>query len=348
MKLFLVLAACMALAVAAAVAVPLLRTGRRAAPAAPWAALGSCAMLVVGAGILYVLWSNWAWGPPPPPDSPQNMVATLARRLDKQPQDLDGWLLLGRSYSVLEQYPLAERAYERANRLADGKNVEALLGVAETLALQNEAAIDGRAGKLFEQALALDPTSGKALFYGAVAASRRGDLPTARDRFTRLLALDPPASLKPMLEAQVRSLDDRIAGRVPAPPGDATQPGVAPAEAPVADARAVVRVNVRIAPALLASVGDAPLFVLVRDPAAPGPPLAAKRLASHFPQSVELTPQDSMIAGHSFHSGQKVEVVARVSRSGGPIARSGDPFGALDYAVGSDGVREVVIDRLSP
>jgi hypothetical protein len=55
-----------------------------------------------------------------------------------------------------------------------------------------------------------------------------------------------------------------------------------------------------------------------------------------------------MIAGHSFHSGQKVEVVARVSRSGGPIARSGDPFGALDYAVGSDGVREVVIDRLSP
>jgi cytochrome c-type biogenesis protein CcmH len=357
MILFMGLAALMALAVAAAVAVPLVRAGGTTLPAAPWAALGAAAILLVGAAILYVNWSNWTWSSKPlPADSPQSMVATLARRLEKQPDDLEGWLLLGRSYSVLEQYPLALRAYERANRLAGGKNAEALLGVAESLAIQNEAEIDGRAGQLFEQALALDANSGKALFYGAVVASRRGDLPLARARFVRLLALNPPDNLRPMLEQQIRSIDDRLAGRTPAmagapatpPPAAGAGPGAAGASAASSEAGAIVRVNVRLAPALRASVGDAPLFVLVRDPSAPGPPLAAKRLSSHFPQSVELTPQDSMIPGHSFHAGQSVEVVARISRSGAPVAQSGDPFGALQYAVGTDGVRDVVIDRLSP
>jgi cytochrome c-type biogenesis protein CcmH len=362
MILFMGVAALMALAVAAAVAVPLVRAGGTTLPAAPWAALGASAILLVGTAILYVNWSNWTWtSKPPAADSPQSMVASLARRLEKQPDDFEGWLLLGRSYSVLEQYPLALRAYERANRLAGGKNAEALLGVAESLAIQNEAEIDGRAGQLFEQALALDANSGKALFYGAVVASRRGDLPLARDRFVRLLALNPPDNLRPMLEQQIRSIDDRLAGRAPASAGGpAPAPAAAVAGAPAAgagatgataaqsDAGAIVRVNVRLSPALHAAVGDAPLFVLVRDPSAPGPPLAAKRLSSHFPQAVELTPQDSMIPGHSFHAGQSVEVVARISRSGAPVAQSGDPFGALQYAVGTDGVRDVVIDRLSP
>jgi cytochrome c-type biogenesis protein CcmH len=371
MSLFVPLAALMALCVCAAIAIPLLRTTGSAVPAAPWTALASSALLLVGATVLYVSWSNWTWPAPPAADSPQQMVATLAHRLEQRPDDLDGWLLLGRSYAVLEQYPLALRAYERANRLAAGNNVEALLGVAEILALQNEAEIDGRAGQLFERALSLDPSSGKALFYGAVVASRRGDLGVARDRFARLLALNPPENIRPMIEQQIRAIDDRLAGRAPpqegasgaamaaaapATPAARAAPATAgapadlatPAPRPGGQDDAVVKVNVRLSPGLRAEVGDSPLFVLVRDPAAPGPPLAAKRLESRFPQSVELTPRDSMIPGHSFHNGQNVEVVARISRSGAPIAQTGDPFGALRYAVGTDGVREVVIDRLSP
>jgi cytochrome c-type biogenesis protein CcmH len=278
------------------------------------------------------------------------MVSQLARRLEKQPDDLEGWLMLGRSYAALEQFPLAIRAYQHADRLAQGRNPEALIGEAEALAMQNEAELDGRAGRLFEQALALAPTSGKALFFTAVAASRRGDLPLARERFTRLIELNPPENIRTGLTAQIKAIDDRLAGRAPA----VAQGGPARAGAPTAPLAgqaandAVIRVTVRLSPKLSGGVGAAPLFVLVRDREAPGPPLAAKRLDSHFPQAVELTPSDSMIAGRSFHKGQTVQVVARIARAGTPVAQSGDPYGALDYTVGTDGSRDLVIDQISP
>jgi hypothetical protein len=79
-----------------------------------------------------------------------------------------------------------------------------------------------------------------------------------------------------------------------------------------------------------------------------GPPLAAKRLESQFPQSVTLTPSDSMIPGRSFAAGQAVQVVARIARSGSPVGASGDPYGEITYRVGQDGLLNLVIDRLTP
>jgi len=103
-----------------------------------------------------------------------------------------------------------------------------------------------------------------------------------------------------------------------------------------------------LAPSLASSAGGAPLFVFVRDPAQGGPPLAVKRLESHFPQDVALSPADSMVPGRVFSAGQSVQVVARIARSGSPVAASGDPFGEVTYQVGHDGLVSLVIDRLTP
>jgi hypothetical protein len=73
-----------------------------------------------------------------------------------------------------------------------------------------------------------------------------------------------------------------------------------------------------------------------------------KRLDSHFPQDVALTPSDSMVPGRAFVAGQSVQVVARIARSGSPVAASGDPFGEVNYQVGRDGLVSLVIDRLTP
>jgi cytochrome c-type biogenesis protein CcmH len=346
---FVLLSTALTLLAVAAVVIPLVRSGAAATTPAPWAALAAGALLVIGSAALYVSWSNWPWSAPAAADSPQQMVGRLARRMERDPANLEGWLQLGNSYVALQEYHLAIRAFEKADQLSGGKNPEALTGEAEALALTDEGELDGRAGRLIERALLLAPDSGKALFFGATTAERRGDLPLARQRFARLLALNPPDNLRPILERQMRLIDEKLAmGAAGATGAAAAAPAhKGPASAAAGDA-AVVRVNVTLAPSIARVSDGAPLFVFVRDPQQAGPPLAVKRLESRFPQTVALTPADSMIPGRLFSAGQDVQVVARIARTGNPVGASGDPFGEVSYRVGRDGLASLVIDRLTP
>jgi cytochrome c-type biogenesis protein CcmH len=338
MLTFAILAAVLTLGGVLAVTLPLLRRDRAGAPTAPWAAVSAAGVLILGSALLYFAWSSWSWRAAPVTDSPQTMVARLARQLEGNPNNLEGWLMLGRSYAVLQELPLALRAFERADRLSGGKNVEALLGEAEVLALQDPTELEGRAGRLIDRALVLEPDSGKVLFFAATVAARRGQLPLARERFARILAMNPPDTVRPILEQEIRLIDEKLAA--PAEPAS----GAAAASSAGA---ASVSVNITLAPALSGGT-PAPLFVFVKNATAGGPPLAAKRLDSHFPQSVTLTPADSMIPGRSFAAGQAVQVVARIARSGSPVGASGDPYGEINYRVGQDGQLNLVIDRVTP
>src|SRR5256884_165392 len=211
---FVLVAAALTVAGVIAVVIPLLRggVGATAPGPAPWAAVAATVLLVIGSAVLYVSWSNWPWRAVSPGDSPQGMVARLARQLERDPQNLDGWLMLGRSYIAQQEYPLALRAFERADRLSGGQNAEALTGEAEALVLTDEFELNGRAGRLIERALVLAPDSGKALFFGGAVAARRGDLPLARARFVKLLGMDPPPNVRPLIEQQITAIDGQLGG----------------------------------------------------------------------------------------------------------------------------------------
>jgi cytochrome c-type biogenesis protein CcmH len=296
---------------------------------------------------LYLLWSRWSWPADAPSiaDTPAAMVKRLAKRLENEPEDVAGWLMLGRSYVALEQFPLALRAYQRADRLEGGRNAEALVGMAEAMVLQADGVVDERAGRIFEQALLLAPDSERALFFAGVAAQRRGDAATAIARFQSLLALNPPENIRPILEQQIAVLQSGVGAAAPAATGTPAASGVPAASG----AQARVRVSIAIAPAFASRVTPgATLFVFVRKPGQPGPPLAVKRLPAALPVTVELGPEDSMVPGLAISAGDGVEVSAKISADGSATPRSGDVVGRVAYTVGKDGLKPLLIDGLTP
>ena len=156
------------------------------------------------------------------------------------------------------------------------------MGEAEALAMTNESELDGRAGRLIEQALALDPNSGKALFFGAAAAVRRGQLALGQERFQKILSMNPPQGIRPILQQQIDGLDRKLGGgRLPMATSTCRRKPSSRSCAPQIPTPRCASTSSSL-PHLSQGTPDAatPLFVFVRDPGQPGPPLAAKRLAA--------------------------------------------------------------------
>jgi cytochrome c-type biogenesis protein CcmH len=304
--------------------------------------------VVATAAGLYPLWSNWNWHAPPPAQAAGPDVVAMVGKLEKHmrddPKDVEGWLMLGRSYLALERMDDAILAYDHAHQL-DAGNVDATIGLGEAMSLRAGGEITPPAAELFEQGVRLAPDNPKALLYAGFAAAVRGDKATARARWEALKALHPPPQIEQML-------DERIAELGPA--GTATPaagPGLAPA-GPAADAgagSAEATVNISLAPALKARLtGAAPLFVFAAEPGVRGPPLAAKRLTTAaIGTRIQLSAADSMIPGRVLVNGRKVSITARVSFSGQPLPAAGDLYGELIYDVGHDGTRDLVIDKIA-
>jgi cytochrome c-type biogenesis protein CcmH len=345
MHTFLVIAAVMAAIAAGAVAVPLLRDKQSRIAGA----LAAVIVIGVSAG-LYPLWSNWDWSAPAPSGAAAGpdvaaMVAKLEKRLQDAPDDLSGWLMLGRSYLALSRLDDAIVAYDHAHRL-DAKSAEAAVGLGEAMSLQAGGQITPAASQLFEDALSLEPGNPKALLYGGFAAAERGDRPLARARWQALVDLNPPPQVAEMLNARIAELGLQEGGAGAS--GTSASPGGTSTSASDSNG-AGITVNISIAPALKARLAsEAPLFVFAREPGSQGPPLAVKRLTSGaIGTQVHLSAADSMMPGHVLAAGQHLSVTARVSFSGQPVPSAGDLYGELSYDVGRDGVRNLVIDRVA-
>ncbi len=341
---FIFIAGLLTLATLVAVLYPLLR--RREGSPEAWRSAGVIGLLfLAGAAGLYPVWSNFRWHEPEPGlDSPEAMVGRLARRLEREPEDLQGWLMLGNSYTVLAEtpgrenyYELAARAYQRADTVAGGKSHEALVGLAEALVLSGRSDLSGRAGRLFEQALELPGAPVKALFYSALAARERNELPLAKERFERMLLVNPPPEVAQIIKEQIQEIDVMTAMAASAPGQDA------------ASGEAVsIPLRITLASSVAdKAVADAPLFVVARVPGQ-RQPLAVKRLEAKFPQEVDLLSTDAMTGGHGFSAGQELEVEARIANDGGALPHSGDPFGAIRIKAGEARRTAIEINQLRP
>lgn len=305
---------------------------------------------------MYATLSKWNWNESDAAMAREQqmdeLLGKLKAKLAENPSDVNGWLLLGRSYGTMGRHALAVDAFQNAYDRSRGENVEAIIGLGEALAMTDEASLTGRAGRLFDDALAKAPDHPKALWYGAIASLQTGDVRRGRDRLQLLLAQNPPEELRSVLERQIQDLNQQLNEAGPSAPAAA-----AGAEGPAAaTTQRSIRVAVSIAPQVREQLkgGPVPLFILARDPAAGGPPLAVQRhSSSDLPLTVDLSERDAMIAARTIATVPRVQVVARLSRSGTPQARSGDYYGEAEYdfsknAGAAGATLNIIIDRAVP
>lgn len=296
--------------------------------------------LPAAAFAIYFAASNWDWQAPaatPALTKPdiQRAVAELQAKLAREPDDVAGWKLLGRSATVVGDYPLALNAFKEAYERTDGSDADAVVGYAESLVLTDERAIDGQASALFEKALELAPENPRALWYGGIIAYRRGDLALAQQRWVELQQYDIPADLRQVLGERLAELEQAVGN--PAGEGGAKASGDA------------VEVSIAVAPALAGKAPErATLFVIARRGSG-GPPLAVQRReAGSWPVTLTLSNADAMLPGTRLADGGPVTLIARISASGQPMASTGDLFGEVSYDFASARPASITIDRVVP
>jgi cytochrome c-type biogenesis protein CcmH len=155
-------------------------------------ALPLCAVL------LYLILGNPAALNPPPPaqqftsEDIDRMVAGLAAKLEKEPENLQGWAMLARSYKAMGRLAEAVNAYRRAGSFVE-TSPDLLLDYADVLAMQGKGFTD-QVRALIDQALKLDPAHPQGLWLRGTAAYDAKEYAKALADWEKLLGLLPPES----------------------------------------------------------------------------------------------------------------------------------------------------------
>ena len=270
--------------------------------------------------------------------SVEDMVRSLDARLQENPNDPEGWKMLGRSYVQLGNSTKAIAAFEKAVELEDSRNAETVISLGEAVLMQDQTSINGRAGQLFESGLAMAPNNPRALFFSGLAAAARGDVARAADRWEALLAQSPPPQIEDILRQRIAEWRGEPVART------------APAPTIVAETSVVISIDISVGENAAAAIEpSSSVFVIARDPAQPSPPLAvARRKAGELPAVVSIGDGDAMIPGRNPSAYENLEIIVRVSASGQPIAQPGDWYGQSIVRPAENDSVTIVVDRQVP
>jgi cytochrome c-type biogenesis protein CcmH len=262
------------------------------------------------------------------------MVAKLAERIKANPDDIQGLEMLGRSYMVLNRFSEATAVLEQlAKKQPD--NAQVFADWADALAGTQEGKLAGAPEKLIARALALDPHNVKALALSGTIAFDRKDYKQAIAQWEQIAALVPAES---EFGQSVRSMINEARQHAGLPPQQvqvAQGETQSPATNTLPTATLQLKGHVTINAALKSQISaDDTLFIFARTGTG-GPPVAGMRFkASELPLDFDMSKAQMMMgtAGPQ----DKVIVGARVSKSGTPVAQSGDLQGFSQPVLASD------------
>ena len=258
------------------------------------------------------------------------MLTGLQQRLEQNPEDLEGWMLLARTLKASQLFAEAAEALEHAHAL-EPQNPFVMVELAEAWIYETpDGQVSESATAMLERALDIDPNLQKGLWLMGIASMQQGDDPFAISYWQSLLEqLEPGSNPYNMVSTQINEAQARM-GMMP----DSHQPPiedgvVAETQTPTSEdgvwngTRVILDATDGAKQAL---ANGAVLYIMIRGPGpAMGPPLGVRRVTSpNFPLEVTITDSDSMMKERMISSEPEIRLQARVSLTGTPAAQPGD------------------------
>ena len=299
------------------------------------------------------------------------MVQRLADKLERQPDDLEGWMMLGRTYFVMGQPQRALQPLERAYSLAPD-NPDVLVAYAEAIAANHGNALAGRPTELLQAALKIDPEHTGARWLEGLVSFQANRYDQAVEQWETLLATFDPESTEAaeltryITQARSRPRPEQAPKpeqtpkQTPTETADTAQetpPGTADAdpERPTAPQPATATTGVKVEVSLAeplwpqANINDR-LFIYAKAAAGPPIPLAVHRgHVRDLPLTITLHDGMAVVPTMKLSGFDQVTIGARISKSGQATPRSGDLEGEVSMVKPSRvGAVKIVIDRVRP
>lgn len=274
------------------------------------------------------------------------MTAKLAARLKEQPDDADGWAMLGRSYAVIDRHDQAAAAFKQAMTLRPD-DAAVLADYADALAVVNGRNLEGEPSRLIDRALKIDPNNLKALALAGSAAFYRKDYAGALRHWEKMAQIAPNSEFVQQIQGGIDEARGRLGG--PTVAAAPAQPAPPASPAPIAGGSISGTVTLAAALAGKASPDDA-LFVFARPADGPRMPLAMiRKQVRDLPLTFKLDDSMAMSPAARLSSAERVVVGARISKRGDATAQSGDLQGlSAPVSPGATGLKLEISEIVNP
>ncbi|MDP1872009.1 MAG: c-type cytochrome biogenesis protein CcmI [Gallionella sp.] len=254
----------------------------------------------------------------------------LEAKLVKLPENPDGWLMLARSYTELQRYADAVRAYGELVKLVPNES-QLWTNYADAMAMNNNQSLLGEPTKFINKALQLDPENTTALALAGSSDMERGDYVSAITHWQKLVSLLPPDYPQiQMIHDGINQAREYLSQQKGGKEMLAKLPAANAPEKVAANPAVAITGRVTLSPALLAKASPTDVvFILARAAEGPKMPLAViRKQVKDLPMEFTLDDSMAMQPQLKLSGFDKVVVLARVSKSGTPMAQSGDLEGS--------------------
>ena len=260
----------------------------------------------------------------------EKMVTEFAVKMEKDPTNLQGWVMLARSYRILGRNEEAAKAYERAGNFIDS-DPQLLADYADILASNANGNFSGKPQKLINQALKLDPNNLMALWLSGTASYAAGNYKAAVQTWEKLAQQLPPGT------EDVRSIEASIA--------DARAKGGLSAQASVNTKGISGKIEISADLKSKVKSGDI-VMVIARKPGERMPVAVLKTSVSEFPMNFSLTDALAMNPSSPLSQLSEASIEVRISKTGMAKPEVGDLISAVQIVkVGANNIR-LVIDQV--